>query len=318
MLVQGAGGNVSWKKGDELWVKASGTWLADANKKDIFVPIDLKHLKAAIENNDFYVTPKLLNNSALRPSIETLLHALMPQRVILHVHAIEPLAYLVRSHPEYEISQKLKGAVSWKMVPYQKPGEKLARAVARVCQDSPGIKVLLLQSHGLVIGGNDIAEVDHELRQIISLLSAPEIDVVTNAVLPDPIFIDVDLIYNPVNNSEIQRLAQDTYLFDRIKTDWALYPDHVVFLGHCPTCYDSIQMFEKDIEVGVRPELFFLKDRGVFVNNEFNLAKYAQLKCFYDVIVRQPRNASLNTLSHQQISDLLNWDAEQYRQKMAK
>jgi rhamnose utilization protein RhaD (predicted bifunctional aldolase and dehydrogenase) len=30
LLVQGAGGNVSWKEGNTLWIKASGTWLADA------------------------------------------------------------------------------------------------------------------------------------------------------------------------------------------------------------------------------------------------------------------------------------------------
>jgi hypothetical protein len=41
LLVQGAGGNSSIKDGDVLWVKASGTWLADADAKDIFVPVSL-------------------------------------------------------------------------------------------------------------------------------------------------------------------------------------------------------------------------------------------------------------------------------------
>ena len=48
LLVQGAGGNVSWKDGDTLWVKASGTWLADATEKDIFVPVDLPYLLSLI------------------------------------------------------------------------------------------------------------------------------------------------------------------------------------------------------------------------------------------------------------------------------
>ena len=38
LLVQGAGGNVSWKEEDTLWVKASGTWLSDASAEDIFLP----------------------------------------------------------------------------------------------------------------------------------------------------------------------------------------------------------------------------------------------------------------------------------------
>ena len=30
LLVQGAGGNVSWKEDGTLWIKASGKWLAGA------------------------------------------------------------------------------------------------------------------------------------------------------------------------------------------------------------------------------------------------------------------------------------------------
>jgi len=40
-LVQGAGGNTSVKDGDVLWVKASGAWLSEADKREIFVPVDL-------------------------------------------------------------------------------------------------------------------------------------------------------------------------------------------------------------------------------------------------------------------------------------
>ena len=39
LLTQAAGGNSSVKHGGVLWVKASGTWLADAETKDIFLPI---------------------------------------------------------------------------------------------------------------------------------------------------------------------------------------------------------------------------------------------------------------------------------------
>ncbi|NBZ97128.1 MAG: class II aldolase, partial [Proteobacteria bacterium] len=35
MHVQAAGGNVSWKSDNTLWIKASGTWLADAERRDI-------------------------------------------------------------------------------------------------------------------------------------------------------------------------------------------------------------------------------------------------------------------------------------------
>ncbi len=141
MLVQGAGGNVSWKDGDTLWVKASGTWLADARTKEIFVPVDFSDLKAMVKAGNFTAMPKLKTDSQLRPSIETLLHALMPQRVVVHVHAIEALVHLVRYNPWHEISQKLKTDFNWEIVSYQKPGADLARAVKLAIEESPGINI---------------------------------------------------------------------------------------------------------------------------------------------------------------------------------
>src|SRR5450830_1321794 len=99
LLVQGAGGNFSWKDDGLLWVKASGTWLAQAMENDIFVPVDLTHLRLEIGRGNFSVTPNVIGPSNLKPSIETLLHALMPHKVVAHLHAIEILAYLVRENP---------------------------------------------------------------------------------------------------------------------------------------------------------------------------------------------------------------------------
>ena len=43
-LIQGAGGNVSEKIGDDLWVKASGCWLSDALKENIFISVNYKNI----------------------------------------------------------------------------------------------------------------------------------------------------------------------------------------------------------------------------------------------------------------------------------
>ena len=40
-LIQGPGGNTSLKEGNVLYVKASGKKLSEANKENIFVPINL-------------------------------------------------------------------------------------------------------------------------------------------------------------------------------------------------------------------------------------------------------------------------------------
>ncbi len=97
LLVQGAGGNSSIKDGDVLWVKASGTWLADANDKDIFVPVSLSAARAALERGDERVPLAHGAETALRASIETSLHALMPHPVVLHVHSVNTIAWAVRT-----------------------------------------------------------------------------------------------------------------------------------------------------------------------------------------------------------------------------
>lgn len=152
MLVQGAGGNVSWKDGDALWVKASGTCLADAARKDIFVPVDLPHLARALASGDFSVLPRLRSESALRPSIETLLHALMPHPVVVHLHAVEILAWLVRNNFRDDIMALIDSRRRWASTAYHKPGAALAKAVSTALGSANTADVVLLQNHGVVIG----------------------------------------------------------------------------------------------------------------------------------------------------------------------
>lgn len=317
MLVQGAGGNVSWKDGETLWVKASGTWLSDAKVKDIFVPVDLGHLRHELEAGNFAVKPKLKSDSPLRPSIESLLHALMPHRVVVHVHAIEALAYLVRESAENEIREKLTSFTQWEIVSYQKPGEALAMAVAEARERTPSAKILLLRNHGVVIGGDDVAEVEEQLSRLLSVLITPPLFADGDTATPEMIKIGNDQEYWPVDIPAVHSLAVDPYLFSRVKTDWALFPDHVVFLGSSPTCVNSKQLIDIQLSENHLPELIFLEGVGVFALHGFNRAKRAQLKCYLDVISRQSQGTKLSVLDQQQISELLNWDAELYRQHKA-
>ena len=318
LLVQGAGGNVSWKENDTLWIKASGTWLAQAAEKDIFVPVDLPYLHTAIESCDFSVTPRVVGESALRPSIETLLHALMPHRVVVHLHAIEILAHLVRDNCEPDFQSLLGASVHWTMVGYHKPGAALAAAVSVALAQKPNVDVLFLKNHGVVIGGANIPEVSSILNQLIMDLSTNPISVCNQTLPVLPTELKLHNQYLPIQDTDLHQLALNSDLFNRIYSDWALYPDHVVFLGASPVCYNSMELIIDDLKLSIFPELIFLKGRGVFLKEGFSAAKQAQLKCYYDVMVRQSKYNRLNVLDEKQISDLLNWDAEQYRMAVAK
>jgi rhamnose utilization protein RhaD (predicted bifunctional aldolase and dehydrogenase) len=319
MLVQGAGGNVSWKEKNTLWIKASGTWLADATSKDIFVPVDLIHLQAAIASKNFTVVPKLQFNSALRPSIETLLHALMPHPVVVHLHAVEILAYLVRNNFESEILRSLDNHLRWITTDYWKPGPSLAEAVNIALTNVPEVDVVFLKNHGVVIGGSNILEVDHILRILIAALITQPRNSTSVKPPNSALILKSGKQYLPVSDPKVHQLATDEALFNRLSSNWALYPDHVVFLGSKPTCYANLNEAQTIlIDNNNYPELIFIKNTGVFTIPEFNITKQAQLRCYYDVLSRQTENCILNTLSDMQIAELLNWDAEQYRMHLLK
>ena len=319
LMVQGAGGNVSWKEQETLWVKASGTWLADAAISDIFVPVDLQHLRIAVDNNDFAVIPTLMSPSSLKPSIETMLHALMPQRVVVHVHAIEVLAHLVRTNCVATFSQVLGHNTRWAMVPYFKPGPNLAQGVHAELQRDPNLNVIFLQSHGVVIGGDTVAEVDQVLNKLCDAFRTKPADFFVPKTKLETAALSQTREFQPIADQMVHQLAQNSEMFHHLSRAWALYPDHVVFLGPRAHTYLNWQDFNDHHKSSPdTSELIFVKDEGVFVKKTFAKAKAVQLRCYYDVLARQGAYAELHQLTAAEVAELLNWDAEQYRQSLAK
>lgn len=318
LLVQGAGGNVSWKAGGSLWIKASGTWLAQALEKDIFVAVDLPHLKAAIASGDMTVTPRPTSDSALRPSIETLLHALMPQRVVVHLHAIEILAHLVKTDVSKQLATKLAGKISYGLTPYRKPGAPLAQAVMTALQQQPNTQVVFLQNHGVVIGADTVEEVDRLLQILLNAMRTEPQTTISMDHAGIETLIYSDQIYHRIADAGIQQLALNNKLFEKLNANWVLYPDHVVFLGARAHYFDSPAQFHQSFnDVETLPELVFIHGSGVYAKTGFSEVKLAQLRCYYDVICRT-ENHDLTQLDDEQIAQLLNWDAEQYRMHLSR
>ncbi|MFT5645271.1 MAG: rhamnose utilization protein RhaD (predicted bifunctional aldolase and dehydrogenase) [Janthinobacterium sp.] len=319
LLVQGAGGNVSWKENGALWVKASGTWLAQAQERDIFVGVDLAALDGALERGDFAASPRLLGDGALKPSIETLLHALMPQRIVLHLHAIDMLALLVQSDCAAQLAARLARlpALRWALVDYHQPGAALAGAVASALARQPELDVLFLKNHGVVIGGADVGALDCTLHTLwAALRTAPRVASHAQRILPVAPIASYFLL-----DDDVQPLALDATWHARLTSDWALYPDHVVFLGPSApvhASWDALLLHQRlaPNSAGVLPELVIIEGAGVFAQPGFGAAKLAQLRCYCDVLARLPADVPACPLSMDRIGALLDWDAERYRQAL--
>lgn len=313
MLVQGAGGNVSWKDADTLWVKASGTWLADAATRDIFAPADLDVLRAALREQRYDIVPAARDGHALRPSIETVLHALMPQRVVVHVHAVDPLAHLVRRDASERLATRLQGVAGWACVDYAKPGAALAQAVAQALRARPGTDKVLLKNHGVVVGGDSVEAVRRSLDLLCARLAlrplrqAPKQPVAAFGAAGD------EPAWQAVADADVQGLALDPVLFGWLAHAWALFPDHVVFLGPAAVRL-KVQDGPRAIPEGA--QLVFAEGRGVYARGPLDAARLAQLRCYAQVLMRQDDAGRIASLSPAQVAELLNWDAEKYRTEM--
>ena len=317
LLVQGAGGNVSWKEGDVLWVKASGKWLAEAELKEIFVPINLILLQAAIKEQKFSVSPKVISNSSLRPSIETLLHALMPHRIVVHLHAVEILAHLVQINAIQKIRKLVGDEVNWIYVDYFKPGADLARAVSQQLNTRKDADVVFLGNHGVVIGGSGIEEVFTSLQTLVlKMKSIPSLTLLENQTFEH----ESDFFargYVPCDDKEVSLLATKDDMTKRLLHDWALYPDHVVFLGEEAVVLEkNFTIKELDSSVHSKPPFIFVEGEGVYEKTEVTPAQKSQLRCYFDVLNRQISINKLSTLTDLQVSQLLDWDAEKYRKRL--
>lgn len=318
LLVQGAGGNISVKNKNVLWIKASGTWIADAKIQQIFTPVDLESLNKALKNLQYDVLPVALGVNPLRPSIETLLHVVMPHKIVLHIHAIEALAYLVQANAEDHLAVIFGDSISWKFIPYIKPGADLAQAVHMSIKSLSNIDIVFLGNHGVVIGGNSLKELIATLGKMRKMLNnQPKITLQKDFDGIKKISKSIAIKgYVKCRDAALNELATNPFLMHMVESAWALYPDHVVFLGSKPLVIEVDDIQKTDFQNKYEPPFIFIRGFGVLEDEGVTKAQKVQLRAFYDVLIRQQSSENLNTLNQQQISQLLNWDAEKYRQKM--
>ena len=165
-LVQGAGGNVSLKENGVLQVKASGKWLCDAEKENIFVPLDLASTSRRTLSGSDDFTSCVLGEARLKPSIETGMHALLPHRVVIHVHSLNALAHAVLEHGDEDLATLL-GDIDWRWIPYARPGAPLVKQIyTRIDSASHKPLLLILANHGIVVSADSIENAMDLLNEV--------------------------------------------------------------------------------------------------------------------------------------------------------
>ncbi|HXT08649.1 MAG TPA: class II aldolase/adducin family protein [Roseiarcus sp.] len=319
LRIQGPGGNTSIKEGARMWIKASGTELAEAERRDIFVVVDLDRMRAAMAAGAPEADQPaqfLLDRGGLRPSIETSLHAVFPQRVVLHAHCVDTLALAIRADARARFAERLRD-LPHGFAPYVKPGATLAKAV----QASGGVEagVVVLGNHGLIVAA-DTVEAAAELfdRVTAALAAAP-------AAFPAPDMAALDeaggaAYAPPPADHPLHGVALSPHRL-QAALGGSLYPDHVIFCGVAATALapgeSADTLVARLAAAGLAPPpLLLVPGRGALIARQATAGARALARCLGDVLARVPEGAPLSYLTDRQNAELIDWDAEKYRRAL--
>ncbi len=142
-----------------LWVKGSGSDLKGCEPRH-FSPLRLDPLQRLFERGQMSdeemvacLERCLVDPKAPRPSVETLLHAFIPQPDIDHTHADAILALANTRHGQTLIRRVLGNRLLW--IPYIQPGFALSKRVADAYRRAPDAHGAVLEQHGLITWGPD-------------------------------------------------------------------------------------------------------------------------------------------------------------------
>jgi rhamnose utilization protein RhaD (predicted bifunctional aldolase and dehydrogenase) len=313
-LVQAAGGNTSMKSNDSMLIKASGTWLSNSLKEDVFVEVDLNSIKKKINNKqDDNFSEDIISKNDLRPSTETSFHALIDFKYVLHVHSTSTIANAISFNSATNLTKQLGD--NFAFIPYIRPGFPLTMSMKNII--TPGIQIIILENHGLIVAGDDL-----EKTYDLLLNTHKKLDVIINynfSFGKESTSKDVDE-YQLKNDEKYNFFkTTDEKFFSAFSKSF--YPDHVIFLGPGVPTFENAQeavnflnkLKDKNLNL---PPYIILKGVGLYEQNSAIPAAKEMIDCFLEVLLRTNFDEELKPLSESQENDLLNWDAEIYRQSI--
>ena len=358
-FVLAGGGNTSVKDGDILYIKGSGTTLATI-QADGFVAMDRTKLAALW--TAAYPSDSAAREAAVladlmaarkpadmhkRPSVETLMHDLFPQKFVVHTHP--PVANGVACGKQGKKFFDDNFADDGIWVPAIEPGYVMAAAIRTALQafakkHGATPKIAFLESHGLVIAGDTADEVkfltDRVMKAIVAQVKHPAdfapaaFDRKFAAALAPAIRMlaapgnDAIAVFRA--NVEFQRLLADKKSFAPVASMFT--PDHIVYAGAAPlfvaakkdveSQYDELNraIAEHRAKWGDAPKIVAVQKLGVYALGTSKKMADAAMALFMDQCKVAASAASFGgskPLSPKLLNFIRTWEVENYRQKVS-
>ena len=155
---------ISGKETEVMWVKGSGGDIGTMKRNGLAALymdrlLSLKNIYRGIDQEDEMV--ELFNHciydlASKAPSIDTALHGFLPFKHIDHLHPDAAIAIAASKYGKKITQDLFAGAIGW--VDWQRPGFDLGLQLKECLDENPGIRGIMLGSHGLFTWGNTAYE----------------------------------------------------------------------------------------------------------------------------------------------------------------
>ena len=344
--VLAGGGNTSWKDEETLYVKASGFALADVTA-DSFVKMDRAALariweKAYPESDaeresavlSDMMAAKKAGEEQKRPSVEALLHDLLPFAFVVHLHPAL-VNGLTCSRRGEDAAREIFGAEAiW--VPIIDPGYILANAVKTAMEaysaaHGKPAAIIFLQNHGVFVGADsadNIKKLYNELMTKLNALIAQKPDFSDEKRGTDSFGEIIKTLEELSGGTAV--FAQGSAIASFVKSresfapvSSAFTPDHIVYAGSHPLfteaqSADGIrEAWKKHVqETGRNPKVIAVQNTGVFGAAATEKAANLALDLFRDTIKVAVYSESFGGplfMTADKIDFINNWEVERFR-----
>ena len=347
-LVLAGGGNTSAKDGDVMYIKGSGTRLADITE-DGFVKMSRKKIseiftkeypdddkeREALSLADL-MNAKLPGQEAKRPSVETTLHSLFPHTFVLHLHPALVNGVTCGADGEKWTKKLFGDNVLW--VEPCKPGYTLAKVCFNALnkykeKNSRDCDILLLANHGVFIADDKVEGLEEKLFYVMSKIrecvnEEPDLSVGDfdgdKAQIVFNTFLDVfgeDSVITYERSVLSLEYAKAENSFEIIKTPFN--PDQIVYCKPYPVYVEKAEEIKYKTEEykklnGFLPKIFFIKDCGMYGVDYSEKGSETAVALFNDAIKISTYAKSFGgarPMTDDLIDFIVNWEAESYRSK---
>ncbi len=369
-LVLHGGGNTSVKlrernllgeEEDILYVKGSGWDLADIDAAG-FAPVRLEHL-VRLASLERLSDPEMVNElkthctraGAPTPSVEAILHAVLPHRYVDHTHA--DAVVTVTNTPDGEARVREIYGDRVVVVPYVMPGFDLAREVARrfPAEAGPQTMGMVLLQHGIFSFGETARESYERMIELVTLAEehlrsrrAWSVGLPEAPPPPSPIRKEVAAL-----RRRLSRLAGRPMILavhddpkgrafarhpevGRIARQGPITPDHVIRTKPLPCLGRDVEAFARDYQAyfhehapqAREPKTMLDPAPRVILDPEWGLCTVGRspkdaaiVRDIYehtiDVILRAEALGGYRALPMRDLFDMEYWDLEQAKLKRA-